>query len=159
MVATLEPVVGPGKARANVTVEYDLATSDSLQETYDPNGSVVLTSANFRGKAWAKPARRVLPEPPPMSRVSSPPRPPKPLDTADSESQGLRTESKTFAVSKTVRHSVLPSGTLKRIAAAVLVDDATDIKDDNGQKVETRRKRTPDEMKQIDGTRDGSNRN
>ena len=44
VVATLEPVVGPGKARANVTVEYDLATSDSTQETYDPNGSVVLTS-------------------------------------------------------------------------------------------------------------------
>src|SRR5208283_3320740 len=44
VVATLEPVVGLGKARANVTVEYDLATSDSTQETYDPNGSVVLTS-------------------------------------------------------------------------------------------------------------------
>ena len=44
VVATLEPVVGPGKARANVTVEYDLATSDSTQETYDPNGAVVLTS-------------------------------------------------------------------------------------------------------------------
>ena len=43
-----------------------------------------------------------------------------------------------------------PAGTLKRIAAAVLVDDATDTKDDNGQKVETRRKRTPEEMKQIE---------
>jgi flagellar M-ring protein FliF len=32
----------------------------------------------------------------------------------------------------------------------VLVDDATDIKDENGQKVETRRKRTPEEMKQIE---------
>lgn len=44
IVATLEPIVGPGKARANVSVEYDSATSDSTQETYDPNGSVVLTS-------------------------------------------------------------------------------------------------------------------
>jgi flagellar M-ring protein FliF len=32
----------------------------------------------------------------------------------------------------------------------VLVDDATDTKDDNGQKVETRRRRTPEEMKQIE---------
>ena len=32
VVATLEPVVGPGKARANVTVEYDLATSDSMRK-------------------------------------------------------------------------------------------------------------------------------
>jgi flagellar M-ring protein FliF len=45
---------------------------------------------------------------------------------------------------------VQPAGTLKRLTAAVLVDDATDTKDDNGQKVETRRKRTPEEMKQIE---------
>ncbi len=148
VVATLEPVVGPGKARANVTVEYDLATSDSLQETYDPNGSVVLTSEISEEKVGETGAQGT-PGTPSNVPGKQPTPPPKPLDTADSESQGLRTESKTFAVSKTVRHSVLPSGTLKRIAAAVLVDDATDIKDDNGQKVETRRKRTPDEMKQI----------
>ena len=53
-------------------------------------------------------------------------------------------------MSKTVRHTVQPSGTLKRITAAVLVDDATETKNDNGQKVETRRKRTPEEMKQIE---------
>jgi flagellar M-ring protein FliF len=53
-------------------------------------------------------------------------------------------------VSKTIRHTVQPSGNLKRIAAAVIVDDATDTKDENGQKVETRRKRTPEEMKQIE---------
>ncbi len=85
-----------------------------------------------------------------MSLESSPPLRRSHPTPADSESQGLHTESKTFAVSKTVRHTVQPSGTLKRIAAAVLVDDATETKDDNGQKVETRRKRTPEEMKQIE---------
>jgi flagellar M-ring protein FliF len=45
---------------------------------------------------------------------------------------------------------VQPSGTLKRITAAVLVDDATETKNDNGQKTESRRKRTPEEMKQIE---------
>jgi flagellar M-ring protein FliF len=170
VVATLEPIVGPGKARANITVEYDLAASDSTQETYDPNGSVVLTSqisqenvgetdaqgspgtpSNVPGTqaAAAKPAT------PAGSAAAKPATPadsaaPKPPLPADSESQGLHTESKTFAVSRTVRHTVLPAGTLKRIAAAVLVDDVTDTKDDNGQRVETRRKRTPEEMKQIE---------
>jgi flagellar M-ring protein FliF len=148
VVATLEPIVGPGNARANVTVEYDLATSDSLQETYDPNGSVVLTSQISEEKVGETGAQGT-PGTPSNVPGKQPTPPVKPVDTADSESQGLRTESKTFAVSKTVRHSVLPAGTLKRIAAAVLVDDATEVKDDNGQKVETRRKRTPDEMKQI----------
>ena len=149
VVATLEPVVGPGKARANVTAEYDLATSDSTQETYDPNGAVVLTSQISEERVGETDAQG---PPGTSSNVpgKQPTPPPKPPSAADSESQGLHTESKTFAVSRTVRHTVQPAGTLKRITAAVLVDDATDIKDDNGQKVETRRKRTPEEMKQIE---------
>jgi flagellar M-ring protein FliF len=149
VVTTLEPVVGPGKARANVTVEYDLATSDSLSETYDPNGAVVLTSQISEERVGESDAQGT-----PGTTSNVPGKQPavaaKPAAPADSETQGLHTESKTFAVSKTVRHSVLPAGTLKRIAAAVLVDDATDTKDENGQKVQTRRKRTPEEMKQIE---------
>lgn len=147
-VATLEPIVGPGKTRANVTVEYDLATSDSTSEVYDPNGAVVLTSqiseerdgesgtegtpgtpSNVPGKQSA-----------PAAKASAP---------SDSESQGMHTESKTYAVSKTVRHSVQPSGTLRRITAAVLVDDAMETREENGRKVESRRKRTPEEVKQF----------
>ncbi len=148
VVATLAPVVGEGKSRANVTVEYDLATSDSTQETYDPNGTVVLTSEisqeNVR-EAGAEGAPGT-----PSNVPGKEPNPPvKPASPADSEAQGLHTESKTFAVSKTVRHTQQPSGMLKRITAAVLVDDATDVHEDNGQKVETHRKRTPEEMKQI----------
>jgi flagellar M-ring protein FliF len=148
VVATLEPVVGQGKARANVTVEYDMATSDSMQETYDPNGAVVLTSqistesVGETGAQGTPGTTSNVPgkQPAPAAKPAAPP---------DAESQGLHSENKTFAVSKTVRHTTLPSGNLRRITAAVLVDDATDTKEENGQKVETRRKRTPDEMKQI----------
>jgi flagellar M-ring protein FliF len=149
VIATLEPVVGPGKARANVTVEYDLATSDSMQETYDPNGAVVLTSQISEERVGENDAEGT---PGTTSNVPGKQSTPagKPVTPAESESQGLHTESKTFAVSKTVRHTVQPAGTLKRIAVAVLVDDATESKDENGQKVETRRKRTPEEMKQIE---------
>jgi flagellar M-ring protein FliF len=149
IVATLEPVVGPGKARANVTVEYDLAASDSTQETYDPNGSVVLTSQISEERVGETGAQGALGT---TSNVpgKQPPAAAKPPAGSDSESQGLHTESKTFAVSKTVRHSVQPSGTLKRVAAAVLVDDASDISYQNGKRMESRRKRTPEEMKQIE---------
>jgi flagellar M-ring protein FliF len=148
VIATLEPVVGPGKARANVTVEYDLATSDSTQETYDPNGAVMLTSQiseEHSGEGAAEgtpgtPSNVPGKQPAPATKAPSP---------ADVEMQSNHTESKTFAVSKTVRHTLQPSGMLKRIAAAVIVDDATDIKEDKGKIVETRRKRTADEMKQI----------
>ena len=148
IVGTLEPVVGPGKARANVNVEYDSAASDSMQETYDPNGSVILTSQTSTEHVAEAGAEGT-----PGTTSNVPGKQPAPLPKAaapaDSESQGLQTESKTFAVSKVVRHVVQPAGNLKRITAAVLVDDATDITDQNGQKVETRRKRSPEEMKQI----------
>jgi flagellar M-ring protein FliF len=150
VVSTLEPVVGPGKARANVTVEYDLATSDSVQETYDPNGTVVLTSQISEERVGETGAQG----PPGTTsnipgKQPAPPAKPPAATPVDSESQGIHTESKTFAVSKTVRHSAQPAGTLKRIDAAVLVDDATESTDNPGQKVVTRRKRTPEEMKQI----------
>ncbi len=148
VVATLEPVVGQGKARANVTVEYDLAASDSTQEIYDPNGSVILTSEISEervGEVGAQGSPGTTSNVPGRQIAA----PPKTVATTDAESQGLRTESKTFAVSKTIRHSVQSAGALKRINAAVLVDDATEASDNHGQKVETRRKRTPEEMKQI----------
>ena len=62
----------------------------------------------------------------------------------------MRSESKTFAVSKTVHHTIEPAGQIKHLAAAVLVDDAVDVKEVGGKRQETRRKRTPDEMKQLD---------
>jgi len=141
IVATLEPVVGPGKARANVTVEYDLATSDSTQETYDPNGSVVLTSQISEDRTGETDAEGT-----PGTTSNVPGKQPAPPSKTPS---AANSESKTFAVSKTVRHVMQPAGSLKRIAAAVLVDDATDVTQENGQEVEKRRKRTPDEMKQI----------
>ncbi len=155
-----------GNARANVTVEYDLAASDSTQEIYDPNGSVVLTSqiseervaetgaqgtpgtpSNVPGKQPLPPPKAApTPAPAPATALATTP---APAPAPDTDTQGLHTESKTFAVSRTVRHSVQPAGTLKRIDAAVLVDDVTETTEKNGKKVETRRKRTPDEMKQI----------
>jgi flagellar M-ring protein FliF len=66
------------------------------------------------------------------------------------ETQNSRSESETYAVSKSVRHTVQPPGRVKRLAAAVLVDDAIEMTDKNGVKTPTRRKRTPEEMKEIE---------
>jgi flagellar M-ring protein FliF len=149
IVATLEPVVGPGKAHANVNAEYDISASDSTQEIFDPNATVVLTSQISEERVGETDASGV-----PGTTSNVPGKQAatgvKPTSEADSQTQGLHTENKTFAVSKTVRHVMQPSGNLKRISAAVLVDDATETKQDNGQHTETRRKRTPEEMKQLE---------
>jgi flagellar M-ring protein FliF len=74
-----------------------------------------------------------------------------PIVQISGDSDGQRSESRTFAVSKTLRHINEPSGKIQKIAAAILVDDAVEQKkDDQGQMAEMRRKRTPEEMKQIE---------
>jgi len=136
--------VGTGKVRASVTVEWDMGSSDSTQETYDPNASALLSSQVSEEKVTDTAAEGVPGTPSNVPGAQSATAPEPSLET-----QGIRTESKTFAVSKTVRHVVQPPGTIKRVTAAVLVDDATEVKEENGRKVEIRRKRTPEEMKQI----------
>ncbi len=150
VVATLEPVVGVGNARANVTAEYDPAASDSMQEIYDPNGSVVLTSQISEERVGESGAQGTPGTPSNVPGKQPVPAPKSSPPSAESETQGLHTESKTFAVSKTVRHSVEPAGTLKHLGVAVLVDDVTETTEKNGKKTETRRKRTTEEMKQIE---------
>ncbi len=53
-------------------------------------------------------------------------------------------------MNKLVRHTVQPAGRIKRIAAALLVDDAVQVEQKNNQRIATRRRRSPDEMKQIE---------
>jgi flagellar M-ring protein FliF len=73
-----------------------------------------------------------------------------PIVPMSPESGGQRSESRTYAVSKTLRHTIDPAGRVKKIAAAVLVDDVIEVKEERGQRQENRRKRTPEEMKQIE---------
>jgi flagellar M-ring protein FliF len=149
LISTLTPVVGSEGLRANVTIEYDLASSDSTQETYDPNGSVVLTSQVSEDRAGDVQAQGIPGTPSNVPGSSAQ----KAASTAAGnfpEIMGQRADHKTFAVSKTLRHAVQPPGGIKRLAAAVLVDYAVETHSEGARKVATRRRRSADEMKQIE---------
>jgi len=149
LVDTLTPIVGQGGVKASVTVERDPTSGESTQEVYDPNGSVVLTSEESQEQgANASPAG--VP-----GTASNVPRASGAQAAASSASSStntamLQNQSKTFAVSKTVRRLVEPAGRIKRMSVALLVDDAVvEATDKSGKTEESRRKRTPDELKQI----------
>ena len=148
LVATLTPVVGEGKVRANVTVEPEISSIENTQETYDPNASVVLSSQISEERLG-----QMAPEGIPGTTSNVPNAQTSGnaavAVTRTAETQGQRSESKTYGVSRTVRHTVQPPGGIKRLTAAVLIDDAVEVKEENGQRLETRRKRTPDERQQI----------
>ena len=149
LIDTLTPIVGDGRVKASVTVERDPTSGESTQEVYDPNGSVVLTSESSREQgANASPAgvpgtASNVPHTAGAQAAAS-------AASNSTDSAALDNESKTFAVSKTVRRLVEPAGRVKRMSVALLIDDAVDVTTDkNGKNAETRRKRTPEEMKQI----------
>ncbi len=148
IVRTLEPVVGADHVRASVHVEYDLSTSEDTQETYDPKSPVAVavqrSEENMGGAAPAGIPGTASNVPGSAGGVAAS------VVSSESEKQSSRSESSTYAVSKNVRRTVQPSGRIRRIAAAVLVDDATESSEQAGKRTTTRRKRTAEELKEIE---------
>jgi len=153
IVDTLAPVVGADHVKSSVTIEYNPDSGETTEETYDPDETAVVSSQTSEDTSTGVAAAGI---PGTTSNVPTPPPAPgtpaaaaaqqKPGETT----QGMRSDSKTFAVSKTVHHTLEPAGQVKHVAAAVLVDDLVETKDVGGKPQQTRRKRTPEEMKQLD---------
>jgi flagellar M-ring protein FliF len=145
LVRTLEPVVGADHVRASVHVEYEMGTSEETQESYDPKTTATLTQEHAEETSTGGAPAGV-----PGTASNVPAGTTPPVAAPATEQSSSKSDSTTYAVSKVLHHSVEPAGRIRRIAAAVLVDDAADISDQAGKKTITRRKRTADEMKQIE---------
>lgn len=171
IVNTLAPVVGTDHVIAKVTVEYQRGTHEDTEEVYDPKDQVALTSqitaddgadtsdqgipgaaSNVpTGQPQGSPSTAVTP-----AKSNAPGTNPAAADSSAASSStdelpvGVTMENKTYAVGKTLRHTLRPPGGIKRISAAVVVDDVVETSETSGKTQSTRRKRTPEEMKQIE---------
>ena len=142
-VKAIEPVVGAEHVRASVHVEYDLSTSEDTSETYDPKSTAALSQQSAEELAGgANPAG----VPGTASNVPGSAAP-SPAVAATLDNQSAKSQSATFAVSKSVRRVSQPAGRVRRLTASVLIDDASDAEPG---KAAARRKRTPEEMAAIE---------
>jgi len=120
LVATLEPVTGAGNVRASVTLDYDPAATEETRESYDPDQTVTLSmqrteqsagpqsvAAGIPGSASNAPNTQALPVYPQLT----------------SAPQSAKSESGTYGASKTVRHRVENPGRVRRMTAAIVVND------------------------------------
>jgi len=146
VVETLEPVVGVAGVRASVHVEYDLRSGEETQETYDPNSAVALSMTRSEETLGGAAPGGI-----PGTSSNLPNAKLPAAEKAEGAGQTTKSESGTYGVNRLVRHTIEPAGQIKRIAAALLVDDAIEITQKNGQRTAARRKRTPQEIKQIEG--------
>ena len=148
-VHAIEPVVGAERVRASVHVDYDLSTSEDTSETYDPKSATPLSQQHAEELAGGTGPAGV---PGTASNVpGSAAAAPSPVVTAAIDNQSSKSESATYAVSRSVRRVSQPAGRVRRITASVLIDDATEMQQDkSGRTTTVRRKRTPEEMTAIE---------
>jgi flagellar M-ring protein FliF len=148
LMSTLEPIVGVGNIRASVNVDYDQGSSEESQEKYDPTVSALLSDQKSQDQAGGGAATGGVPGV--ASNVPSPKRAQSAaVAGAQSATQLSTTENARYGVNRVVLHRVVPAGQLRRISAAILVDDAV-VKNVVGGKVTfARHARSQETLNQI----------
>lgn len=119
LISTLEPVTGANNVRASVTLDYEAASTEQTDETYNPDQTVTLSmqrseqtsgpqsvAAGVPGTASNSAGGQALPVYPPQN----------------SASQSVKNESGTYGASRTVRHTVEAPGRIRRLTAAIVVN-------------------------------------
>jgi flagellar M-ring protein FliF len=140
VVETLEAVAGAGNVRASVNVDYDAVSADEVDETYDPAQAATLSMQRTEQMAGQATASGI----PGTASNGAGAKPP--LYPAASSSPGsMKQESDTYGVSKKVRHTVEAAGRVRRLTAAVLINNRRVV---DGKAVKWT-PRSADEMKQL----------
>ena len=165
LVATLSPIVGADHLRASVNVEYELGTTEESQDKYDPAVTVPLSVQSSNEQTGPGAGVGGIPGtasnvPQTGAKAATPASPGKPAvpsipnvqtTSVGDSSATSKTENTTYGVNKITRHSLEPAGRIHRITAALVVDDATVRKQGpKGKWIETRLKRSPEDLKQIE---------
>jgi flagellar M-ring protein FliF len=126
--STLEPLLGAEKFRAGVSVECDFTGGEQSEEIYDPARSVMTSSQRTQDSTGGSNPSGV------PGTASTLPRPTS-RPSASSNRVSRTTENINYQSSRTVKKTRMPSGILKKMSVAVLVDQAvTWEKDQKGYK-------------------------
>ncbi len=141
--ATLEPLLGPGRFRAGVSVECDFTSSEQSEEVYNPEQSVITSSHVTEESNGGASASRGMP-----GTASALPRP-RPEGGPAGSGLTRRSENTTYQASRTVRRTTTPQGSIKKISAAVLVDYALESEGEGEEQKRTLVPRPPERMEAI----------
>lgn len=130
----LEPIVGRGNVRAQVTADVDFSQVENVAETYGPNQSAERAAIRSQSTNESSTPGPGVPQGVPGALSNQPPVPPTapingsatPLNAnqpAAAAGNSTRREAVTnFEVDKTVRHVRQASGQIRRLTAAVVVN-------------------------------------
>ena len=121
----VEGVVGPGKARVQVTADLDLSQVTTQEEKFDPDGQVVRSTqtteenskqnqADSNGQATAT-----------ANVPGTPGAGGNPGSSTNGSSSGHNEETTNYEISKTTKTTIETPGAVKKLSIAVAVDGVT----------------------------------
>ena len=169
LIAMLEPVAGRENVRASVNVSYDDASVEKTDEVYDPDESATLTMRKTEQTSGAKAPATGVPGTasntpaaapagsaaaagaaaavgtPPLLKDAVPVYP-----TAGGMSQSSKEEQGTYGVTRHVVHTQQGPGRIRRVTAAVVVNDRSFNEGAGKTEHNGWRPRSADEMKRLE---------
>jgi flagellar M-ring protein FliF len=145
--ATLEPLLGEGKFRVGVTADCDFSTSEQTDEVFDPTRSVMATSQKTEDVSQG-PTTSGVPGTPsnlPRSEIKAQ----AAGGRVGGNSVSRRTENQSFQTSRTVREVKTPRGIVRKISAALLIDQDVEWQGKGNQRKRVLIPPTPEKLKAI----------
>lgn len=139
----LEPIVGPGKVRANVRLALDFNKIETTEESVDPDRIAKVSEKSETSSSTSGTIAGGIPGV--SSNVAQ-------AGTRQGGAASSPAKSKTenslvnYEVSKRVTHTVRPVGEIRKLSAAVVVDDGVQVSVVGGELQKVPQKRTPEEL-------------
>lgn len=143
----LERTLGPGRVRAEVSVEMDLSRATTTEDVYDPEGQVVRSQVTVTENEQSSEG-----EPPPVTVEQNLPDPQVNAANTRAQSKSNRTqETINYEITRRTKNVVREIGEVRRITAAVLVDGVyEEVKAADGTVSKVYRDRSPEELAKLD---------
>lgn len=118
----LSPVLGASRVRATVAADLDFTVAREVRKSFDPNNSVVISEEQEQESRRTDLAGQGIPG----ALTNQPPETAPDAANAGPNPQPISSSSRrrsNFDVDETVRETQLPSGTVRRLSIAVLIDN------------------------------------
>ena len=145
----LAPLVGPGRVRASVTAEIDFSEEERTAERFDADPAKLRSEQVDDSRESVETAGGVpgsLVNQPPAAGGVDPADDPDALDGAPDTKVASTSATRNYELDRTISHVRLGPGDVRRVSAAVVVDDAAVTAEDG---TETRRPLTDDELAEL----------
>jgi flagellar M-ring protein FliF len=146
----LAPIVGRNGMRAQVSAELDFTVTEQTQESFNPD-LPALRSEQISEEKMLSDALQGVPgalsnQPPGAASVPEVAPGTAATETGSQAGSGRFNSTKNYELDRTISHSRLASGNIKRLSIAVVVDERVRV---NAQGEAVREPRSPEEMERL----------